>query len=533
MCQAHRRSSEAPRYNWTLDLTHKHLTAHRNTALDGFISNTTIKTGGAILLLAVLFTAASVYESFHLSALASTDVWLPLRTGTWILQNHQVPHAGLFSQYSDSPWRAYSWGFDVLVASAYKVLGLAALPILLMIYRAGLAVVLFWLACGWRGNFWPAVLLSAVAQYALISMPLQSLIGSVLLLSAELGILLFARESGDFRKLYWLPVLFAVWANLDVHVFFGLMVLIIFLGAELLEDLCRRLGVQSFQHGGQILTWTKTLTIVAGCVAATLLSLYGFHIYEAIPTLFRNGALLPYIGELRSSGFRQPQDFVILLLAMAAFFSLGRLHGRDLFKLLLMIFAAVVSFSVQRESWVVVVASVGVIGHIFRAERTAPSSQHGIGPWRMVGLPTVGMVIAVLVTVAAVRIPRSHEALLAYVGQGLPVKACQYIREHKLPEPLFNNYDWGGFLAWYLPEYPVAIDTRNDLYGDEVTLRYFKIARGELPLSEELHFAYAGTVIVPKNSPLAVPLRAGPRFTPVYEDNVALVAVRTALLEQK
>lgn len=151
----------------------------------------------------------------------------------------------------------------------------------------------------------------------------------------------------------------------------------------------------------------------------------------------------------------------------------------------------------------------------------------------MVGLPTVGMVIAVLVTVAAVRIPRSHEALLAYVGQGLPVKACQYIREHKLPEPLFNNYDWGGFLAWYLPEYPVAIDTRNDLYGDEVTLRYFKIARGELPLSEELHFAYAGTVIVPKNSPLAVPLRAGPRFTPVYEDNVALVAVRTALLEQK
>jgi hypothetical protein len=52
-----------------------------------------------------------------------------------------------------------------------------------------------------------------------------------------------------------------------------------------------------------------------------------------------------------------------------------------------------------------------------------------------------------------------------------------------------------------------------------------------MPLGAELHFAYAGTVIVPGNSPMAIGLAAGPRFTPVYRDDVALVLVRTALLK--
>jgi len=106
-----------------------------------------------VLVLVFWFTAAAVYEAFSLSALAGMDVWSHLRTGIWILQNHSVPRNGLFSQYSDLPWMARSWGFDALLAAAYNLMGLRALPILLMVFKALLALIFFLLAGGSRQNF--------------------------------------------------------------------------------------------------------------------------------------------------------------------------------------------------------------------------------------------------------------------------------------------------------------------------------------------------------------------------------------------
>ena len=94
-----------------------------------------------VLALVFLFTTAAVYEAFSLSALGGLEVWSHLRTGIWILQNHAVPQNGLFSQYPDFPWMAHSWGFDVLLAAIYKLMGLRALPVLLMVFRVALALV--------------------------------------------------------------------------------------------------------------------------------------------------------------------------------------------------------------------------------------------------------------------------------------------------------------------------------------------------------------------------------------------------------
>ena len=39
--------------------------------------------------------------------------------------------------------------------------------------------------------------------------------------------------------------------------------------------------------------------------------------------------------------------------------------------------------------------------------------------------------------------------------------------------PLYNNLNRGGFLMWYRPDYHVAIEGRNDLYGDELDRTFF------------------------------------------------------------
>jgi hypothetical protein len=137
---------------------------------------------------------------------------------------------------------------------------------------------------------------------------------------------------------------------------------------------------------------------------------------------------------------------------------------------------------------------------------------------------------AVLLLVAGVvsfsRISSSREALLNTVANSLPVRASDYIRENHLPNPLFNEYKWGGFLAWYLPDYPVAIDGRRDLYGDENNARYFAVTNAEVPLNSYPPFMSAQTILLPASSPMAEALATIPDFRMVYRDDLAMVLVR-------
>src|SRR5205814_9117261 len=54
-----------------------------------------------------------------------------------------------------------------------------------------------------------------------------------------------------------------------------------------------------------------------------------------------------------------------------------------------------------------------------------------------------------------------------------PVRAVDHMKAHHPPGPVFNDFDWGGYLIWVAPEYPVSIDGRTNLYGNERMLRSF------------------------------------------------------------
>jgi hypothetical protein len=474
-----------------------------------------------VLVLVLLITSAAAYEGVSLSALNGMDVWSHLSTGIWILQNYAVPHNGLFSQYPDLPWMAHSWGFDVLLASAYKVMGLRALPALLMVFKVALALTFFLLARGSRQNFWAPVSLAALAQYAISGLQLQPVLCSILLCAIELALLFHARRTGNARPLLWLPLLLAIWGNLDIRFVYGVLVLGLLLAAVVVEEVCRRCRVVWLTGQTPAIPLARLGVLTAASLFATLLTPYTYDVYGTALKSFGRSALLAYLPELNAVGFRRPQDYALLLLTMAAFLSLGRRRSRDLFQFALMSVSAMLSFPAQRESWLVAVASVAVIAYALPFKRPRPA-QEGVGRWRLDNLVTAGLVLLVLL-VAVSRIPSSRDALLTKVGRTLPVRACDYIRENHLPGPLFNAYEWGGFLTWYLPEYAVAIDARNDLYGDEINLRYFKLTHAEIPLSGDVSFVYARTILLQRNAPMAVALSAAPKFKIVYSDDLATV----------
>jgi hypothetical protein len=475
------------------------------------------------LVLVFLFATAAVYEAFSLSALSGLNVWSHLRTGIWILQNHGVPHSGLFSLYPDVPWIAHGWAFDLVLATAYKALGLRALPVLLMVFKVALALTLFWLARGSRQIFWIPVLLAGVAQYALPALQLEPTLCSILLCAITLAILFHVRRKGDAHSLFWLPLLFAVWANFDTQFVYGLVALVLLLAVVVVEAIFRRCGVLWFA-GQPAISLGMMAGLAAASLLATLLTPYTYEMYGVALKIFSRSVLLPYLPELNAIRFRRPQDYALLLLTMVAFFSLGRRRSRDIFAFALIVVASIFSFPTQRHSWLVVVTSVAVIGQALSAA-PAESVRESVRLWRLENLVTAGLVLLALLVAVITRVPARYDALLAKVGRTLPVKACNYIRDQHLPGPLFNSYDWGGFLTWYLPEFEVVIDARNDLFGDEINLRYFKITHGEIPLSGDFHFVYARTILLERDAPMAVALSATPQFKAVYRDDLTMVLI--------
>ena len=479
------------------------------------------------LSLTLLLSTAALYEAVHLSALSNGDVWLHLRTGLWILQNHAVPRTGLFSQYPDLPWNASSWGYEVVLALAYKLVGLRAIPILLMGLKVALAAVTFLLARIGRTNFWTAVVLSAIAQYVLSDLHALPSVLSILFFGIELLVLLHTRRSGTLRYLFWLPLLFVLWANLHLQFVMGLLLLGLFLVALFLERWARALRVNWISDRIRPLPIAKVGAIAGLSLLGTFLTPYSFHLLPAVLKTLYSDVSLHYFAEMHAMSFRRPQEFVLMLLVMAAFFALGRKRSLQAFELIALLAATVLAFRIPRDAWIAVLAAVGVLSEGFQWQGSQPEPQSSLPVrWEQ----PVAAVLAIMIFIpAAIRLP-NQSAIMNRVSQVFPVKACDFLRETHLPEPLFNAYPWGGFLTWYMPQYPVAVDGRVELYGDEILTRYFKVMGGDERLDVDPKVAGAHTLLLERQSGMTKALTNLPalssQYRVVYSDNLAAVFVR-------
>jgi hypothetical protein len=77
-----------------------------------------------------------------------------------------------------------------------------------------------------------------------------------------------------------------------------------------------------------------------------------------------------------------------------------------------------------------------------------------------------------------------------------------------------------------MPNYPVAVDGRNDLYGDDLDRIFLSSEMGEKSSETNPYLNNAGVVLLRRDVPLANLLRNDPRFRLVYEDQIATVFVR-------
>jgi hypothetical protein len=99
--------------------------------------------------------------------------------------------------------------------------------------------------------------------------------------------------------------------------------------------------------------------------------------------------------------------------------------------------------------------------------------------------------------------------------------------KEKPPQPIYNEYVWGGYLIWHLyPEYRVNMDGRADVYGDALIEEFLAVHDGETKWRESLDQHGTRTVLVKPDAPLASLLRQDAGWEKVFEDQGSTIFVR-------
>ena len=109
-----------------------------------------------------------------------------------------------------------------------------------------------------------------------------------------------------------------------------------------------------------------------------------------------------------------------------------------------------------------------------------------------------------------------------------PVAAAAAVQRGALQGPLFNAFNWGGYVAWALPSNPQFVDSRTELYGPGLLNDYMKAAGGDTAVLDHYRVAL---VLIETGSPLDRQLAGLPRWERYYADAQSVVYQRTSPVE--
>jgi len=475
-----------------------------------------------LIVLTGLLSAVATRALILKFSVLDLDIWWHLKVGELIIAHHAFPHVGILSRTGAArPWMAYSWGYEVPLSQAYAWFGLVGVGMYGTLLTVAVAYAVYWMVRSLSGKFWVANILATVTcSTFLFSLMPRPVFVSMILFAVTLTLLLESQRPGRADTLYWLPLVFLVWANCHIQFVYGIFVLGLFTGVHSLQQLGSHLGVTPTFAQPSTLLARKLILIFVACLLATCVGPYSYHLYAVVFGYASSKFPYTYIREFQALTFRALSHYLELLLASAAFFALGRQKRIDLFKLALLAATSIIAFRTMRDSWFLCIAAGACIADSWRDEANREPDE------TLPEKAALSVVLALILFLVARNTGFDTRGLDDAMSSWFPVKAVNFLRQNPQPGPLYNTFDWGGFLTWYMPDYPVAIDGRTDLYGDDIDMRFFRSENGDQSYIDDPYLNESGVVLLQKTKPLAVVLNGDQRFQKIYEDSLAVVFVR-------
>lgn len=450
------------------------------------------------------------------------DVWWHVRVGSWIVQHRSFPQTGIFSRTAASqPWRAYSWGYELLISRVYESFSFMGMGVFGALLTIAVALTILWMLLRLSGRFWVGWMLTVVVSSAfLFNIAPRPVFFTAILFTIILTLLLEAQCSGRVQLLYWLPLIFLIWANCHIQFIYGIAVLGLFAGINFVQ----RIALWARAYPDFLLQPTlplkQVVAVLTCCLLATCVGPYSFHLYQVVFGYATSKVIYKMLIEFQALSFDFLNQYIELLLPASAFFVIGWQKKIDPFKLALLLLGSICAFRTWRDAWFVCIPSGAVIASFFFPGN---DKERSISVPQWLGTAATAFLLLLLV---APQVDFNPRGLDRAISAEYPVDAVNFLRRNPVGGPLYNSFDWGGFLIFYMPEYPVSIDGRTDLYGDDVDERYWATQEAEPSYMSDPSLNEAGVVLLKNKHALANALLTDRRFRVVYRDEIATVLAR-------
>ena len=444
------------------------------------------------------------------------DLWFHLRLGKIVWDTHAIPSTDIFSFTAyGHPWTAHEWLAELTIYAAYRAGGFTGLMVWFYATASllfGLVYALCYRACG---NALGAFLGGLCAWYfATVGLAIRPHLLGYVLLAAEF--LLLEAATRNRRSLYALPPLFAVWVNCHGSYIFGLGVLGAYWVCSFLNVRWGAVVSEGADREARTrLTWALALSVVALCLnpIGVRLLLYPFN------AAFQQSTGLSAVEEWRAPDLRSGRA-VCWLVASVGILLVPLIRRMEVRLRDLLLVAMAFALAAQHVRMLFV---FGIVASPVICRLLAPF----MGRDRKRDHPVANALLLAVFAAAIIGMFPGAAELRRQVQKGNPVSAVDYIRSAGLSGPMLNEYVFGDYLIWALPEQKVFIDGRGDVYDwTGVFAEYGRWAT----LSEDprLMLDRRGIrfCLLSKDSPMTHVLPYLPGWREAYSDDVAAVFVR-------
>lgn len=480
--------------------------------------------------------------------LASADLGRHLKNGEIFVRTGAVPQGNYYSYtYPDYPFINHHWGSGVMFYLVQRLAGFAGLHLFIIAVSA--ATLGIFLSIGIREGNFVALLFSAILAVPLAASraEIRPEAFSYLLAGIFFWIILNYVEGKILRRWLWLlPVLMALWINLHIYFFFGFALI-----ALAMLEVAYRWMMQKRRDCGERLRSLALAGVASGIAALAnpagirgvlyplkIFNNYGYRLLENQSVWFLD-RVISYPPSLYFK-------MLFAVLAVACGFFLIRVWQKketfSLFFALLAIGVSILGWTAVRNFSLFGFFAIPLTAIFFRsiAIKKDFSANRAAG---IIG--AAGLLFISLFVISPAFWDRYKDGgwgigLRQSAGSAAAAGAADFFLREHLAGPIFNDYDIGGYLIYYLfPGERVFTDNRPEAYPasffDEV---YVPMQENEEKWREGLaRFGFNAIIfywhdLTPWAQNFLMHRIADDAWAPVYVDDAAIVFLRRGGINQ-
>lgn len=420
------------------------------------------------IIVALLIFAGFLLINFKM---VDPDLGWHLKIGEWIIKNSAVPHFDQFSfTMNGFRWVDHEWLSDAMLWLGYA----NHVWWLVVLFFTLAASFPFWWWLKRANSLLPIALifLGAALASSIIGVRPQILSFLLFFIVYELLLCRFRadnKEKAGWRYLWSLPLLFFIWANLHGGFIAGLLIFAIFILVNLVIFYWRG-------QDGNKFVWRGDIFLFFLSIVAILANPYGLELYKEVFRVIFSADTTKYIAEWQPA----LSSFSAELAAVTTVFIFLCLKGirknrfdiscaAIIFFVLFLKSSRMMMFFLTAGMPLMIAGIESAKKEVYEAERKKTFEPKTLG--------LIGLVAALVIFFAVgIFIWRS----INYRVFVLPEKAVAFLWENGYGGGnILNDYGWGGYLIWQLPNQKVFIDGRMphwvDKDGNSAMEDYIKI----------------------------------------------------------